>query len=880
MGFISQIKKYEKIQHLGDFIPLYPWNKKIKGISRGKTPVHMEWQIKKYAQSDDIIKKWIRRNFNIGFRLKAQAVVIDIDPRNFKTTIDSFTRIAKFFQYDDIGELLWDGFVVKTGRDDGGFHIYCEAPADVDTASFKKCIPQLPGVDFKRAGGYVVAAGSRHPLGGYYEWENCGDVFVLGKRLCRRLIKDENVVSRVSRTANGYGAFTGTILYESVLSKLDPSDYSSNDQWEPLLMAAHHATAGEGVDDFVAWSLQDDQYADQEDIIRQRWESLSQYSRGGNSITAATLIHALKEAKADSQDAIAALDFNSAKLADVEPDDEDVEQDEDDWDYDSVEKEEEAVLSDVTLLTKDVDIEALVKKVNKDAGVAGKATEFAKQLHRHATAEQKMMAIRLINAADIDESLTAQEVLVERKIMRQSAITKRLKALEGTIVDSLSEILANTTIDVIFKHGKHIVAEPNSQLWIFRKTHWLAISDLYLGKIIYSVLDMLKVKMEVKARENSIVNQAKNTVAMRSSVLKSKIFNVDKMLPIINCRNGEVWIKNNGSPALRPHHYQSYQVRHLDVTYDPSAECPLFSKTLCEIFDLFDDRDDIIRHVWEILGYIIQPYKPDAQWWLFKGAGGDGKSLIIKVLAEILGDAFYSADAKVLRLDAAYGDNHGYAKLVGKLLVCIEELPSGGKLADSGLKMLSENRRMTCNPKKKDDFSFNYFGSVIMCSNFYPKFTDTSEGMLRRANVIPFNQNFVKRGVDDLDLPRRIVNNKDEMGGVLNLMLQGYKRYRERGRFLVPSSCSSITKEWVSNSNNVFRFAAENITLSKDKAKKMGKASEIYDFYSNWCHEEGINSRGRNNFYDDLINFGLNKKKSYPGVMCLFGGEIKDFEKF
>jgi phage/plasmid-associated DNA primase len=288
-------------------------------------------------------------------------------------------------------------------------------------------------------------------------------------------------------------------------------------------------------------------------------------------------------------------------------------------------------------------------EVPKDkGGVQGAAIEAAKELSKSSDMEDKMKCIRLIKAATLEESIEAQEILTSGKIMSQSAINKRLKALEAKILDSVTEILANTTIETVFKNGKHIITEPNKQIWAFHNTHWKPMSDEYLGKIVYGVLDTLKTKMAIEANEVTLVTAAVKGIRMRSSVLSSRLFTTDHYKPVINCANGEVWINKDGTHSLKPHNYRSYQLRCLRVDYDPSAECPLFIQTLEEIFANFPDTQDMIRNLGEVMGYIIQPYKPDASWWMFRGPGGDGKSTIIKVLDGILGDALHSADESLL----------------------------------------------------------------------------------------------------------------------------------------------------------------------------------------------------------------------------------------
>lgn len=849
-------------QGLG-LIPLHPWNKLKKGEQRGKTPLDQDWTTTQYKQTPEQYNQWVKAGYNLGYRIREDELVVDLDPRNYILGIDSEELIADLFGYFDFEELLWDLPTVVTGS--GGYHIYCKLPEDYDYRLIRKAIKNLPGVDFKKKGGYVVAAGSRHPNGDWYSWENITEPKQAPQELLDLISRDKFVSKDYT---SGYGAFTGTQLQSMVLDKLDVMDYSSNDEWEPLMMECHHATAGEGIEEFLEWCLGDPNYSGDSHKIRTRWESLDDTKDVQR--TAASLIKRLKEKGEDILGAKAVLDFGSRT---------------DFTDMDDEDTEESQMVKAAAKAASEIDVSDIMEVPKGKGGVAGEAIKAAKELTKHSDMEDKMKVIRLIKAATIEEAIEAQEIIITNKVMTQSAINKRLKALDAKILDSVTEILANTTIETVFKQGKYILTEPNKQVWAFNKTHWKPMSDEYLGKLVYSVLDTLKTKMEIEAQEVTLVANAVKGIRMRSSVLTSRLFNTEKYLPIINCTNGEVWIEKDGTHTLKPHNYRSYQLRCLKVDYDPSAKCPLFMQTLGEIFENFPDTQDMIRHIGEVMGYIIQPYKPDANWWMFRGPGGDGKSTIIKILDGILGEALYSADESLLATGGGGGNSHVVTDLVGKLAVVIQELKAGKALNDSGLKMLAENTKMTANPKNRDTFSFNYIGSLVMCCNFFPVIKDTSEGTVRRANVIPFNRQFVKSGTADSNRSRKILEDKDELAGVLNFMLEGYQRYAERGHFLPPDSCKLAKDEWLCEANNVVRFVRENIKVGNDKTERIGPASMVYKRYERWCENSGVNAKGRNSFYGDLANLGIHKKNSSSNTLCLYGGElleevIDDFDDF
>lgn len=851
----NQIKPYANGFEL---IPLLQWNKMIKGKGRGKTPLHKEWTTKQYVQDLTQYNNWIKAGYNIGVRLTEQQVVIDLDPRNYIDGINTEELVAELFGYFDFDEIQWDHAMIQTGS--GGWHIYCTLPNSVDYKLIRKAVTNIPGMDIKKKGGYVVAAGSKHPCGEYYKWVNEEVPQPIPTDMLN-LIKRDKFTSQHNTV--GYGAFNGTQLQELILDKLDITDYNTNDTWEPILMSAHHATAGDGVEEFIEWCIGDPEFTDDEHTIRTRWESLE--DKEGTSITAATLLKELKSKGEDNTNAKAVLEFGGRKGM-YEDEKEDFDEDEKDLFHDA-----EDILNDI-------DVDDIYKVDEGSAGEEGSAIQFANSLHVNSHQEEIMKAIRLIKAANSIESIQAQDILVGKKILKQGAISKLLKELDATIAEDLAVILRDKTLQHTFNNGKHIVCPPSGILYIYNKTHWQSISDEFLTKLIQKVLEGLKSKIDIKTQELSLVNQTTKLCRIKSSTMKDRLHSTELPQPVINCKNGELWLNKDGTHELRPHNYRSYLRTCLNVDYDPSAECPLFMQTISDIFGNFDDTEDMVRHLAELFGYTIQPYKNIASWWLFRGPGGDGKSTLLKILGGILGDAQVNSTVSLLNNASGNGDNHALTSVVGALNIVIEELPANHLLKDEGVKLFSENTKMQCNPKGAQQFPFMYAGNLIMCSNGFPATRDLSHGMVRRANVLPFNRQFTATGNEDLDRAVDILSSPEEMSGVLNFMLDGLARLRDRGRFLVPESCAVAKEEWLGQANNVVRFTKDKIEKTSNYADIICSLSDIYSIhYDIWCDDNGIEDKLRKSkgqFIKDLENLGYKVRKGGKNVMKVYGGKL------
>ena len=245
-------------------IPLHRWDAKdARGRPRGKSPMDGAWQVKDY-DNRAVLERAKQAGLNVGVRLPATWVVLDVDPRNFEDGVDSLAKLVA-----DTGVDLSTAPHVITGS--GGHHYYFRKPEDL---SLMDSLENYPGIEFKSLGRQVVAPGSIHPCGKRYEWDDLTPPPIEAPQMPESLLSLAKRPVRANGEAAGYGELTPEMLAET-LDQLDPDDFKDHDsEWLPLMMACHHATAGEGRQEFIDWSTQASGYEDHGYLIGRRWDSL------------------------------------------------------------------------------------------------------------------------------------------------------------------------------------------------------------------------------------------------------------------------------------------------------------------------------------------------------------------------------------------------------------------------------------------------------------------------------------------------------------------------------------------------------------------------------------------------------------------------------
>lgn len=277
----AELKPY--IDANWQLIPLHRWSHvdKIKGKprKRGKTPIHWNWTKRPYKSCEQLAH--MDSGANVGVRLRAEDLILDVDPRNFEKGDDPLARLCADCEFD-----IYDYPVVETGS--GGLHVYMKKPDDV---SIRDSHHDYVGLEFKTIGRQVVSAGSVHQdTGKNYLWDAISMELTGVSAAPEMLI---NIVKRPSgAAATGGGEYDQDEL-SKMLSALDPEEFRLHDDWLMLMQACHHATAGDGRAEFIDWSTQDPQYGNCGGEIGRRWDSLHADTDGRPAVTYRTLLKIL-----------------------------------------------------------------------------------------------------------------------------------------------------------------------------------------------------------------------------------------------------------------------------------------------------------------------------------------------------------------------------------------------------------------------------------------------------------------------------------------------------------------------------------------------------------------------------------------------------------
>ena len=799
-------------------VPLGSWDKwrtlqNGKEIPLGKSPCVEDWRNTKFSSA--YIQNHIAKGKNVGFLLGDKDLVVDVDPRN-----GGDEGLAKL--EEDLGYALAD-ITTQVVTGSGGYHYYFKKPDTLKTVEVTDKYGD--GVEFKTVGRQVVIPGSIHPgesndelsngFGQAYVWDDLSPSFDEIADCPQELL---DLIERQTVSSNSNSGLMTCAQIEEILSQIPVIEFADNSSWFELMTSVHFATNGEAIEEFIDWSTSDANYADDGELIRYRWNSLD--TDKADSTTHRTLLFYAEKYGVNTKQYDAQLDFD------------DIVEDGDDG----------TILLDSE--AAELQLQSLLNSVDP--------IELANNLTSDYSSEDLEEALLACLRVDTITRMRCLKIIQRITGLTKADLKTVMKDVEDKQIRDLGEILAGYVLEKRFNKGKYLLFNIDGEFWQYNGTHWETVREEWLSGQVVAIWQKIRDKIGVSATTTTLVNQSMQLLRMTRAV-KDDVFGFQKPpKSVINCSNCEIWIKSNGSYEVRKHSYKSYLTYCLETEYDELADCPLWDKAVVDIFSNSCDAKEMKRHFEEFVGYLIQPNKNIASWWMLKGFGSNGKSMLMDVVSNLMGpDSVLSSSVHDLNTGR---NNHALAALPGKLMIYDDDLDAHTILPDGLLKKVSERKLLEANPKGKKTFNFVSCATPVLLTNLFPKSRDVSNGTRRRVHVIPFDRQFETFEIDRT-LASKIM--KNDMPGILNAALQGLKRLRVRGYFDEPEDCQIAKQTWLDESNTVPAFLRD----CTDETRVSGSyvtLKELFESYEMWHREQGISSKpiGKRNFTENLNAMG------------------------
>lgn len=424
-------------------------------------------------------------------------------------------------------------------------------------------------------------------------------------------------------------------------------------------------------------------------------------------------------------------------------------------------------------------------------------------------------------AREYNKGLDKRKHKVDDELMLWYSPTDRgLKYMPGILAGHLAE-----TVPVIYSAEQH---------YIYRSGVYEKMDEMEAQRMCQELMLPRETKM------CQIVDTEKQWRLM----IRKEIRDLNSNPFIINLKNGLYNVLEN---TMMPHTPDYYSTMRMNVRYDESADCPLFKKFLEESMS---GNMEQVRLIQEIMGYFLIPINSAQKCFLIVGAAGAGKSLLLRVLNELLLGKENVSNVSWQALNERFKT----AELFGKLANIFADLPTRS-IDDNGIfKALVGQDYMTVEKKNKNPFSFQSTARLLFSCNSIPKnYGDRSEGFYRRLIIVRFRHTVPKEKRD----PGLIEKFRDEADGIFMFALEGLRRLMVNNYiFSETQENADELEQYREESDSVLSFAKECCEFGDDYETG---STEMFNAYKAYCEECGMKPFSHRGFVTNLT-------ASCPGV--------------
>jgi P4 family phage/plasmid primase-like protien len=268
-------------------------------------------------------------------------------------------------------------------------------------------------------------------------------------------------------------------------------------------------------------------------------------------------------------------------------------------------------------------------------------------------------------------------------------------------------------------------------------------------------------------------------------------------------------------------------------------------------------EDDVCMYLLKFLSSSLNGSVKDQKFHIATGSGSNGKSVVINLLINGLGD--YAITLPNTLLTKKKGNSSGASPelvMLHGVRFCVLQEPEGNDKLNVGfMKELTGGDKLYARGLFQEGSNIKVMAKFVLTCNKMPKITSNDGGTWRRMRVIPFELKFVDNPTQDhhrqID---RTIEDKIEIWTeyFIRYLVEIYKTYKKEGLSAPPKVCK-YTEEYQKKSDLYQQFIKERIEKTKSK-KDFVSLNDMYDEFKLWFKESHTDKRtaNKNDFKEEI----------------------------
>lgn len=297
----------------------------------------------------------------------------------------------------------------------------------------------------------------------------------------------------------------------------------------------------------------------------------------------------------------------------------------------------------------------------------------------------------------------------------------------------------------------------------------------------------------------------------------------------------------------------------LDFDADPGAGDP--TAWFGFLHQLFDGDMQALDLLQEWFGYCLTADTSQQKMLMIVGPRRSGKGTIARVLARLVGAGNVCGPTA-----SSLAGPFGLQPLVGKTLAIVSDARFGGDSISTVVERLlcvSGEDAVSIDRKFLPSVTMKLPTRFMFLTNELPRLSDTSGALAGRFLLLRLTESFYGR--EDTQLTNRLLA---ELPGILNWGIEGWRRLRGRGHFVMPQSAEDAVRHMEDLASPVGAFVRDECVVEPGQRVWV---DDLYIAWKRWCERDGRTMTVTRQ------SFGRDLAAAVPGVVRRRGTARRPF---
>jgi len=293
---------------------------------------------------------------------------------------------------------------------------------------------------------------------------------------------------------------------------------------------------------------------------------------------------------------------------------------------------------------------------------------------------------------------------------------------------------------------------------------------------------------------------------------------------LLPCLSGNLHIPTGQMLASTP---ALFNINALDFDYDPQAEAP--ERWIKFLEQLWGDDLESVELLQEWMGYCLVADTSLQKMLLLVGPRRSGKGTIGRIITKLAG-----AGNVVGPTTSSLAGAFGLQPLIGKSLAIVSDARFSGEnisVVVERLLCVSGEDTLTVDRKFLGSVTMKLPTRFMFLTNELPRMNDSSAALAGRFVILRLTNSFY--GQEDPALTSQLT---EELPGILLWALDGLKRLRTRGHFVMPQSVAEAVQELEDLASPVLAFVRDRCVI---KVGTRVWVDNLYAAWKSWCEQDG-----------------------------------------